>query len=135
MNDLKMKPFSSRSLDGDQLTFELARANLSELDEDLYYRNLDLSSKNLVVLGEQLKRFKLIADLNVSKNSLRCLGREINDLTKLTCLNASHNLLTKAFDFGGESLLIDVDFSHNKIEDIDQASKQKSLRKLDLRLV
>ena len=78
---------------------------------------------------------KLIAELNVSKNNLQRLGKEMNEMKNLTTLNASHNKLTKAFDFGAESLLTDVDLSFNKIEDIDQASKQKSLRKLDLRSV
>ena len=71
----------------------------------------------------------------MSRNNLRCLGKEMNALANLTVLNASHNLLTKAFDFGAESQLTDVDLSHNKIEDIDQAAKQKALRKLDLRFV
>ena len=49
---------SRQSLDGDQLSFEMGRANLSDLDENLFYRCLDISAKNLAVLGEQLKRFK-----------------------------------------------------------------------------
>jgi len=129
----RRKSTSSRqSIDGDALTFDLGRAHLSDLDASLFYRHLDLSHKNLVSLGEPLKRFKLIGELDVSRNNLRCLGKEMNALTNLTVLNASHNLLTKAFDFGAESQLTDVDLSHNKIEDIDQAAKQKALRKLDL---
>ena len=40
----------------------------------------------------------------------------MRELKNLTYLNASHNRLTKAFDFDAESVLTEVDFSNNKIE-------------------
>ena len=48
---------------GGQLSFELGKNNLSSLDENLFYRKLNLNNQELVALGEALKRFKLICEL------------------------------------------------------------------------
>ena len=60
------------------------------------------------------------------------LGSEMSELKNLTFLNASNNKLTKAFDWGTDTVLTEVNFSNNKIEELVKLRRQKSLRKLDL---
>ena len=69
---------------------------------------------------------------DVSDNEIMSLGSEMSELKNLTFLNASNNKLTKAFDWGTDTVLTEVNFSNNKIEELVKLRRQKSLRKLDL---
>ena len=69
---------------------------------------------------------------DVSHNEIMSLGSEMSELKNLTFLNASNNKLTKAFDWGTDTVLTEVNFSNNKIEELVKLRRQKSLRKLDL---
>merc|ERR1712131_322324 len=126
------KRSSSIDRSKETLTFEMGKTNLSELDRNFHYRKLNLESKGLKILGEQLTRFNLISELDVSHNEIMSLGSEMSELKNLIFLNASNNKLTKAFDWGTDTVLTEVNFSNNKIEELVKLLRQKSLRKLDL---
>ena len=63
--DRPRKQSSSIDRQKETLTFEMGKANLSELDQNFHYRKLNLESKGLKILGEQLTRFNLISELGM----------------------------------------------------------------------
>ena len=63
------KRSSSIDRSKETLTFEMGKANLSELDRNFHYRKLNLESKGLKILGEQLTRFNLISELGIVSNA------------------------------------------------------------------
>ena len=62
------KRSSSIDRSKETLTFEMGKTNLSELDRNFHYRKLNLESKGLKILGEQLTRFNLISELGIVSN-------------------------------------------------------------------